>query len=283
MKKIVKGLIGIGLIASVNISMATNVAEDIKKFQGYFLKTFPNLALQDFQDGPYAINADKFQQFEAIMEFPPFEDFVDKGESLWGKPFKNGKTFASCLGNDVSKVRPDFPRWNAKTGKVVTLESAIQNCLKRNGESKWGWKKGKMAYLSAYLTTQAAGEKINVVVPNDSRAIAAYEDGKKFFYAKRGQLNMSCANCHIDNAGKRIRGNILSPALGQITHFPVWRGKWAKKKGDGFGTIQRRFGGCNKQVRAKPFKTQKSQYSNLEYFLTAMSNGMTYNGTAYRE
>jgi hypothetical protein len=30
--------------------------------------------------------------------------------------------------------------------------------------------------------------------------------GKKFFYAKRGQLNLSCANCHVDFAGRRIRG-----------------------------------------------------------------------------
>jgi sulfur-oxidizing protein SoxA len=75
----------------------------------------------------------------------------------------------------------------------------------------------------------------------------------------------------------------LSPALGQITHFPVWRGKWAKKKGDGFGTIQRRFGGCNKQVRAKPFKRHKAEYTNLEVFLTAMSNGMEISGTEYRE
>lgn len=282
MKSVVKSLIGAGLMLSVGTSTA-DVAEDISRFQSYFLKTYPHLSLQDFQDGPYTFDADKRQQFQAVMEFPPFEDFVERGGKLWSKPFKNGKTFASCFGNDTAKVRPNFPRWDAQKSKVITLEAAIQNCLKSNGEAKWGWKKGKMAYVSAYLTTQADGQIINVVVPNNPKAQAAYEEGKKFFYAKRGQLNMACANCHIDNASKRARGNVLSAALGQTTHFPVWRGKWAKAKGDGFGTLHRRFGGCNKQVRAKPFKSQGREYSNLEYFLTAMSNGMTYNGTAYRE
>ncbi len=282
MKKIIIAIIGAGFISGASVSMA-GVKGDVDKFQNYFLKNFPNNSFQSYEDGPYVFNEDKKSQFDAIMEFPPFEELVEKGGKLWNKPFKNGKTFASCFGNDTSAVRPKYPRWNSKTGKVETLEGSINKCRTDNGEAKWGWKKGKIAYVSAYLTTAADGKVINVVVPNDPRAIAAYEDGKKFYYAKRGQLNLSCADCHIYNASKRIRGNTLSAGLGQITHFPVWRGKWAKKKGDGFGTIQRRFGGCNKQVRAKPFKTQKKEYNNLEYFLTAMSNGMTYNGTAYRE
>ncbi len=282
MKKVIIAIFSASFIVSSNFSIAS-VGGDIDKFQNYFLNSFPNKSLQTFQDGPYVFSDDKKQQFDAIMEFPPFEELVEKGGSLWNKPFKNGKTFANCFGSNTSAVRSKYPRWNAKSGKVETLEGAINKCRVDNGEAKWGWKKGKIAYVSAYLTTKADGQIINVVIPDDPRALAAYEDGKKFYYSKRGQLNLSCADCHIYNVAKRIRGNTLSAALGQITHFPVWRGKWAKKKGDGFGTIQRRFGGCNKQVRAKPFKAQKKEYNNLEYFLTAMSNGMTYNGTSYRE
>ncbi len=282
MKKMMMSLFGVGLIVSAGLVVAS-MQSDKRDFQNYFLKTFPNLSFQGFQDGPYAVDSDKRFQFESIMELPPFEDFVDKGEELWKKRFENGKTFASCFGNNDAKVRPSYPRWDSKAGKVVTLELAIQDCLIKNNEAKWGWGKGKMAYVSAYLTTKANGQKINVVVPNNPKAQAAYEMGKNFYYAKRGQLNLSCADCHITAAGKRIRGNVLSPALGQVTHFPVWRGKWARSGGDGFGTLHRRFGGCNKQVRAKPFKSQGEEYRNLEYFLTAMSHGMNYSGTAYRE
>lgn len=286
MKKIILTTMAIFISTTAfSANQAPSVQADINAFQNHFKQAFPKLKLDDFGIGPYSMDEDKRLQFEDVMEnFPPFEDLVDKGEELWNKPFKNGKTYASCFPVSVAKIKTTFPRWNSAAAKVETLESALQNCRTKNGEKKIGWKKGKMAYISAYLTTSAKGEKINVIVPKgNSKALAAYEEGKKFFYTKRGQLNFSCANCHIDNPGKRVRGNILSPALGQVTHFPVWRGKWAKKKGDGFGTIQRRYGGCNKQVRAKPFKAQKREYNNLEYFHTAMSNGMKISGTEYRE
>jgi sulfur-oxidizing protein SoxA len=114
---------------------------------------------------------------------------------------------------------------------------------------------------------------------------AAYNAGKVNFYAKRGQLNFACADCHVYNSGMMARGNLLSPALGHTSHFPVWRRKWAKGQGGtkGFGTIQRRYGGCNKQVRAKPLKAQSTEYNNLEYFHTYMSNGIKLNGPAIRQ
>jgi sulfur-oxidizing protein SoxA len=128
-----------------------------------------------------------------------------------------------------------------------------------------------MAYTSR-------GNKTNVVVPGDEGAMAAYTRGKNHFYAKRGQLNMSCADCHQWNAGNRIRADLLSPALGHTTHFPVYRSKWG-----GLGTMHRRYGGCNKQVRAKPFKPQSDEYQALEYFHTYMSNGLVMNGPGARK
>jgi L-cysteine S-thiosulfotransferase len=71
---------------------------------------------------------------------------------------------------------------------------------------------------------------------------------------------------------------MLSPALGHTTGFPVYRAKWGT-----VGTLHRRFTGCNKQVRAKPFKAQGKEYSNLEYFLTNMSNGIELNGPSARK
>jgi sulfur-oxidizing protein SoxA len=287
MRKLIATFATAALLSSgvaMSAQQAPSVQADIDAFQNHFKSKFPNLELNGFSKGPYAMNEDKMMQFEAVMEMPPFEDHVDKGEAAWKKPFKNGKTYSSCFSGADETLRTQFPHWSDKKGKFVTLEQSIVDCRVANGEGKIGTGKGKLAWMSAYLTTIAAGQKINVIVPaGNLAALAAYDQGKNEFYGKRGQLNLSCANCHVDSAGKRIRGNTLSPALGHITHFPVWRGKWAKKKGDGFGTIQRRYGGCNKQVRAKPRKRQKAQYTNLEVFHTAMSNGMEISGTAYRE
>jgi len=283
MKKLIATFATAALLSTAAMSaQSPAVQAEIDAFQKHFLDKFPALSLNDFAHGPYAMSEDKMMQFEAVMEMPPHEDLVDKGEKLWKTPFKNGKTYSSCFSGGDETLRTQFPHWSDEKGKFVTLEQSIVDCRVANGEGKIGTGKGKLAWMSAYLTTAAEGQTINVIVPaGNAKALAAYNQGKKEFYAKRGQLNLSCANCHVDSAG--VRGNTLSPALGHITHFPVWRGKWAKKKGDGFGTIQRRYGGCNKQVRAKPRKRQKAAYTNLEVFHTAMSNGMEISGTAYRE
>jgi sulfur-oxidizing protein SoxA len=256
-----------------------SVQKDIDSFQNYFKKQTPDA---DFTKGAYIYDEDNMSQFESVMDMPPFEDHLEKGEDAWNTAFKNGKTYASCFDMPVEKIRTHFPRWNGS--KVETLEAMINKCRTDNGEKKMGYQKGTMAHISAYLTTAAEGEVVNVIVPEgDAKALAAYNEGKHQYYAKRGQLNMSCADCHVYNAGKRIRAEILSPGLGQISHFPVWRGKWAKKKGDGFGTIQRRYAGCNKSIRAQPLKVQRDEYDNLEFFHAAMNNGVPITGTEYRK
>lgn len=149
--------------------------------------------------------------------------------------------------------------------------------------------KGKFAAIAAYMAYTSRGKTINVKVPDDPRAQAIYESGKRIFFQKRGQLNFACADCHFHQAGSMARGNLLSPALGQVSHFPVWRKKWASKAKDpndptrGLGTLQRRYGGCNKQVRAKPYKPQKDEYVALEYFHTHMSNGLKINAPSLRQ
>ena len=75
-----------------------------------------------------------------------------------------------------------------------------------------------------------------------------------------------------------LRSELLGPALGQPTHFPIYRSKWGN-----MGTLHRRYSGCNKQVRAKPFKNQSDEYRALEYFHTYMSNGIEANGPGARK
>jgi sulfur-oxidizing protein SoxA len=162
---------------------------------------------------------------------------------------------------------------------VVTLELAINDCRQANGEKPLNYGKGPIASLGAYMAHESRGQTIDVKVPQDDPgAMAAYQKGKQFWFARRGQLSFSCANCHAQNAGKLLRSDVLSPALGHATGWPVYRAKWGE-----MGTLHRRFSGCNKQVRAKPFAFQSEEYRDLEYFLTAMSNGLTFNGPSARK
>jgi len=284
MKKLAVIASALCMLAAPLLGVAASPEQDLKDFRSYFTKRFPATPLQDFANGVYAVDKSLRDQWEAFEEFPAYEIYVEKGEALFNKPFKNGKNFASCFPKAKKGIKQNYPYYSKKRKEVVTLEMSINECLKKNGEKPYKWKKGNMTHLTAYLAYQSRGKKGNVKIVNTPDSIAWYERGKKHFYAKRGQLNMSCADCHYNNAGNKIRANILSPALGHTTHFPVFRNKWASKssKGDGMGTIHRRYGGCNKQVRAKPFKAQSKEYRALEYFHTYMSNGIKLNGPGIR-
>ncbi len=284
MKIFVTALSILMMIATPVVTQASPES-DLKAFRAHYTKKFPNVPVSDFINGVYAVDKASREQWEAFEEFPSYEIFVDKGEVLFNKKFAKGKSFADCFPNYKKGIRQNYPYFDEAKGKVVTIEAAINKCLTDNGEKAYKWKTGNITYVSAYLASLSRGNKVNVVVPDDPKALAAYNRGKKHFYAKRGQLNISCADCHYHYAGSKIRADILSPAYGHTTGFPVYRNKWAgaSAKGDGMGTLQRRYGGCNKQVRAKPFKAQSDEYTALEYFHTYMSNGLEINGPSQRK
>lgn len=261
--------------------------EDLHTFRQYFKQRFPSVAFSDYINGVYALDAERraaWQEFESFS--PPYEDGVALGKQLFTTPFANGKTYASCFPNDGVGIRQNYPYFDAQRGKVVTLEAAINECRVQNGEKPLPWGKGKLAAISAYMGFASRGKTIDIKVPDDPRAQAMYERGKRHFYSKRGQLNFSCADCHVYNSGNHIRSDLLSPALGQVSHFPVWRKKWAAAGSGptaGLGTLHRRYGGCNKQVRAAPAKPQSLEYTALEYFHTYMSNGLKVNAPSLRQ
>lgn len=252
--------------------------DDLKAFRAYYADRFPDTPFEDFKNGIYSIDKPSRDEWESIEEFPPYELSIDNGEAMWGEAFANGKTYASCFGDDVSTIRARYPHWDSKEGIVRTLEEDINSCRVANGEKPLKYKRGKIADLSAYVNFQGRGTKINVEMPDDPKALETYEKGKKFFYTKRGQLNLACADCHVYNAGNKVRTEKLSPALGHPTNWPVYRSKWGN-----MGTLHRRYGGCNEQVRAKAFKPQGPEYKALEFFQAYMSNGLEFNGPGARK
>jgi L-cysteine S-thiosulfotransferase len=259
-------------------AQATTPEEDLAAFQNFFKHRFPNVETSDFSNGAYAIDPIGRENWEAIEEFPPYEPFIDEGQSMWETPFANGKTYKECFPEGPA-IAGKYPHWSKQKGMVITLPLALNNCREANGEKPLKYKKGPINNILSYIAYESRGQITNVEIPSDDpAALQAYEDGKKFYYTRRGQLNFSCANCHLQNAGMILRTEVLSPALGHTTHFPVYRSKWGT-----VGTLHRRFTGCNKQVRAKPFKAQGEEYRNLEYFLTYMSNGLPLNGPGARK
>lgn len=285
--KIIKSLLAsasLALVASIsqaatsgNTLATVDPEADRLALQSYFQRRFPQVALSDYVNGIYALDAPSREQWQDIEEFPPYEFDIEEGEILFNKTFANGKSYADCFTNGGIGVRQNFPRWDESQGKIVTLELAINQCREANGEKAFGWKKGKIAQVSAYMAYTSRGNVFDIQIPNNE-AKAAYLDGKQSFNTRRGQLNMSCANCHVAGAYIKIRADLPGPTLGHVTHFPVFRSKWGN-----LGTLQRRYGGCQKNVRGVPQKTQGEKFRNLEFFQTYMSNGLVVNGPGARK
>lgn len=278
MRRTMALVLALAVAAGLSVVAQASPQDDLKQFREHFYERFPGVPLNDFGNGVYSIDAPSRAQWEEIEEFPPYELAIEEGEQMFNTPFANGKTYADCFSNGGVGIRQNYPYFDSKTGTVKTLEQEINECRAKNGEKPLKWAKGKMASLSAYMAYTSRGNKMDIEVPDDPRAMDWYDRGKRHFYSKRGQLNLACSNCHVDSAGMMIRADKLSPALGHVTHFPVYRSKWGN-----MGTLHRRYGGCNKQVRAKPFKHQSDEYRALEYFHAYMSNGIEVNGPGARK
>lgn len=267
-----------GLCLALSVCAFGDPEDDRIAFQSYYQARFPDVPLAEYINGIYAIDANAREQWMQIEEFPPYEFAVENGELLFNRPFNNGSTYGQCFDNQGVGIRQRYPRFDPVRGEVVTLEFAINSCRVKNGESPYAYESDELISLSAYMAWTSRGNTIDIVIPDDPRALAAYEFGKQFYYSKRGQLNFSCSDCHVTSAGLYVRADHLSASLGHPSHFPVYRSKFGKMI-----SLHSRFYGCIRDVGAKPFAEQSIEYRNLEYFLTFMSNGLLVNGPGARK
>ena len=120
------------------------------------------------------MNEDMHKQWEEKEEFPPYDFALDMGKEMFSKPFKNGKSYADCFPNRGIGIRQNYPYFDEKEGKVVTLELALNRCREANGEAPFSYVKDDMAALTAYMAFTSRGKPFDIKIPNDPRALAAY-------------------------------------------------------------------------------------------------------------
>lgn len=204
--------------------------------------------------------------------------WLDEGAALWnkveGKAGKSMRTAWQTVGEYASEAGVSYPKYNAKLGKMQSLEQRI-NQLRTEvmGAKPYKWESKKMLSMTIFIRNMSKGKPMSVSI--DGPVIPFFNAGKKFFEAKRGQLDMSCMNCHQENNGNKIRANTLSE--GHSNGFPTYRLKWQKP-----GSIHRRFRGCNKQVRSKPYGYGSDEYVNLELYVAWRGRGLSVETPAVR-
>ena len=276
MNKFLTGLLGLGVLLGSVGALATP-EQDRQAFIKLYTQKYPNIKVDDYVYGALAFDNDSRAQYNSIMEFPPYESVIDQGRKMWETSFTNGKKYAVCFPNEGKQIAGNYPKFDESKGKVVTLQDALNACRTANGEEAYKVSDMKtMGTLTAYMRTLSDGMLMNVKIEGP-QAMAAYEDGKKTFFSRKGQLNFACASCHVQNAGTRLRSELISPAVGNAVHWPVFRG------GDNLVTLQQRYDGCYKQVRAVPPPQGGEIMNNLEYFHSSLSNGLPMKASVFRK
>jgi len=203
--------------------------------------------------------------------------WVDAAAEKWAAvDGSEGKSCADCHGDpeSVAGVKAVYPKWNEAAGEVRNLQMQINDCREnRMGAEKWKRDKGDMINMEALLASVSRGLPVNVAI--DGPAQSTWEQGKELYYARTGQLELSCANCHEDNYGNMIRADHLSQ--GQINGFPVYRLKNSKLNG-----VQSRFKGCVRDTRAETYAVGSPEFLALELYVASRGNGLSVEGPSVR-
>src|SRR5258708_6253350 len=138
---------------------------DAKAFQKFFTEKFPKVKLEDFVNGPYSMNEDMHRQWEEKEQFPPYDFSLDLGKEMFSKPFKNGKSYADCFPNQGIGIRQNYPYFDEKEGKVVTLELALNRCREANGEPPFSYVKDEMAALPPFMAFTSHAKPLHTTLP----------------------------------------------------------------------------------------------------------------------
>lgn len=221
--------------------------------------------------------SDETQAMEADDFDNPGMIFVEKAAAAWETAEgTEGKSCASCHGavEDMAGVKAVYPKWNEAAGEVRTLQMQMNDCrVNRMGAEAWKTDKGGSIPMEALLASVSRGMPVNVAI--DGPAQSTWEKGKELYYARTGQLELSCANCHEDNYGNMIRADHLSQ--GQINGFPTYRLKNAKLNG-----VHSRFKGCVRDTRAETYKPGSAEFIALELYVASRGNGLSVEGPSVR-
>ena len=235
-------------------------------------RRLPGMAPADLALGSAAFDETLRAQVE--QNAPAARAVLQDGARIWKRRFRDGRSLASCFPNGGRRVAGAYPQYHTHLKLVVTLEMAVNQCLKSHHEALLDAADPRtMGAVSAYLRSLSDGRKIAVRVP--AAAQASFEQGRRLYFSRLGQLNFACASCHLQGAGRRYRDTPLSAAVGQATHWPLIR--------DGLAvSMQAQIRECLERMGAAPFPVGSEELNNLEYFLTYLSNGLPIRANAWR-
>ena len=182
--------------------------------------------------------------------------------------------FHSDAGISMKGVAARYPAPDAISGRLMNLEQRINVCRveKQKGKSL-AYESRDLLALASYVGRQSRG--VPIAVPVDVLTRTALESGRALYNRKIGQIDLSCAQCHDQNAGRHLAGNAIPQA--HPTGYPIYRLEW-----QGVGSLQRRLRNCMSGMRAEAYEFGAPELVDLEYYLMWRARGMKLETPAVR-
>lgn len=203
------------------------------------------------------------QGVEAVAGDDSTRAILARGYTLWARRFANGRSLSGCFPNGGRLLATAHPRYDAQLGRVVTLETAINQCLKAHREPLLDPADADtMGAVAAYVRYLAAGHRLSVRVDSPA-AERAFEAGRQFFFSPQGREGRSCAACHMGGAS----GIEAAPAARLATTWPVVRDGRAL-------TLQMQAQEClDTRMGASALAVESEPLASLDYFLSFLASG----------
>ena len=196
--------------------------------------------------------------------------WVARGEKLWQEPAgSERKSCASCHGDAnaaMKGVATRYPLLDPGTARLINLEGRVMQCRERRQQAEpLRYESEELLALTAYVAHQSRGVPIDVTVDWHNRH--NFEAGRALFYRHMGQMNLSCAQCHQDNWGRKLGGETISQGHGNA--YPLYRLEWQT-----VGSLHRRIRSCLSGVRAEMLPYGAPEYLDLELYLAWRARGL---------
>ncbi len=195
--------------------------------------------------------------------------WVVEGRTLWAKrEGAAGKSCADCHAGETAMagVAARYPAFDAAAGKPIDLGQRVNRCrVEQQRAEPLAAESRALLALSAFIARQSRGQPI--APPDDPRLRPFVESGEALWRQRQGQLNLSCAQCHDDNAGGRLAGATIPQ--GHPTGYPIYRLEW-----QAVGSLKRRLRNCLVGMRAEPYAYDSAEYAALELYLMSRARGM---------
>jgi sulfur-oxidizing protein SoxA len=200
------------------------------------------------------------------------------GEALWKrKTGKADKACADCHGDaaqSMQGVAARYPAFSAALGRPINLEQRVNTCRSQQQQAPpLRYESKELLSLTAYLGRQSRG--MPIAVGDDSRLRPFLDNGRAAFTNRRGQLNLSCAQCHDDNWSGKLAGSPVTQ--GQPTGYPLYRLEWQT-----LGSLQRRLRNCLTGMRTISPPLGDPELVDLELYLMWRARGMKLETPAVR-